>query len=70
MLLAVSLVDKPEVLSPNEHFHPFGAVALLPIVTTPEQVPVVPEAKVPAVAPPVNDVPEQVFVESVKVVPP
>lgn len=35
-----------------QHDHPLGAVAVLPIVTTTVQVPVVPEANCPDVAPP------------------
>ena len=66
---ALSLLARPLARTPNLQAHPFVAVAELPIVTTPAQDPVVPLIKVPPVAPPVRDVPEQVLVLRVKVVP-
>jgi hypothetical protein len=69
-LLAVCPIRSAGVVrSVAVHCQPVGAVAELPMVTTTVQVPVVPETNVPAVAPPTNEVPEQVLVERVYVVP-
>jgi hypothetical protein len=53
------------VRSSAKQDQPFTEVALLPMVTTTVQVPVVPLTNVPAVAPPTSEVPEQVLVERV-----